>query len=84
MPDAFCALARVNFIDFGAEVDRLIGTLRFTHITIDAFVGDHQSHKISLKSGGIMVQLRQHAMQHLKYPCGTPTQRRLALPLRGL
>jgi len=39
------ALARVNFIDFRPEVDRLIGTLRFTHIAIDAFVSDHQSHQ---------------------------------------
>ena len=44
MADAFCALVGVYFIDFRPEVDRLIGTLRFTHIAIDAFVGDHQSH----------------------------------------
>jgi hypothetical protein len=44
MTDAFGALVGVDFIDFRPEVDRLIGTLRFTHIAIDAFVGDHQSH----------------------------------------
>ena len=45
MADAFCALVGVDFIDFRPEVDRLIGALRFTHIAIDAFVGDHQSHQ---------------------------------------
>ena len=44
MADALRALVGVYFIDFRPEVDRLIGTLRFTHIAIDAFVGDHQSH----------------------------------------
>jgi hypothetical protein len=44
MTNAFGALVGVDFIDFRPEVDRLIGTLRFTHIAIDAFVGDHQSH----------------------------------------
>jgi hypothetical protein len=45
MADAFCALVGVDFIDFRTEVDRLIGTLRFTHIAIDAFIGDQQSHQ---------------------------------------
>jgi hypothetical protein len=45
MANAFGALVGIDFIDFRAEVDRLIGTLRFTHIAIDAFVGDHQSHQ---------------------------------------
>jgi len=45
MAHAFGALAGVDFIDFRPEVDRLIGTLRFTHIAVDAFVGDHQSHQ---------------------------------------
>jgi hypothetical protein len=45
MADAFCALVGVDFIDFRPEVDRLIGTLRFTHIAIDAFIGDQQSHQ---------------------------------------
>ena len=44
MANAFCALVGIDFIDFRPEVDRLIGTLRFTHIAIDAFVGDQQSH----------------------------------------
>ena len=44
MTDAFGALVGVYFIDFRPEVDRLIGTLRFTHIAIDAFVCDQQSH----------------------------------------
>ena len=44
MTHAFGALVGVYFIDFRPEVDRLIGTLRFTHIAIDAFVGDQQSH----------------------------------------
>jgi hypothetical protein len=45
MADAFCALVGVDFIYFRPEVDRLIGTLRFTHIAIDAFIGDQQSHQ---------------------------------------
>jgi hypothetical protein len=45
MTDAFGALVGVYLIDFRPEVDRLIGTLRFTHIAIDAFIGDQQSHQ---------------------------------------
>jgi hypothetical protein len=44
VPYAFCALIGVDFINFWAEVDRLIGAFRFADIAIDAFVGDHQGH----------------------------------------
>jgi hypothetical protein len=56
MTDAFCALGGVNFVDFRAEVDRLIGTFRFAHIAIDAFIGDHQSHKFLTISARIIGQ----------------------------
>ena len=42
--DALGAFVRVDFVNFRAQINRLIGALRLTHITVDAFVGDHQSH----------------------------------------
>jgi hypothetical protein len=47
---ALCALGGIYFVNFWAEVDGLIGTFRFAHITIDAFIGDHQGHKFLTKS----------------------------------
>jgi hypothetical protein len=44
MPHALGAFAGVDFVDFLAKVDGLIGALGLTHITVDAFVGDHQCH----------------------------------------
>jgi hypothetical protein len=44
MTYALGALARVNLINLRSKVDGLIGALRFTHITIDAFISDHQGH----------------------------------------
>jgi hypothetical protein len=81
---AFCALGRVDFVDFRAEVDRLIGAFRFADIAIDAFIGDHQGHKNLTISARIIGQRRRLLAQRLKYPCGTLTQRRFTLPLRGL
>jgi hypothetical protein len=44
VPHALCALVGIDFINFRAEVDGLIGALRFADIAIDAFIGDHQGH----------------------------------------
>ncbi len=44
MPHAFGAFARVDFVNFFAQINRLIGALGLAHIAVDAFVGDHQSH----------------------------------------
>jgi hypothetical protein len=44
MPDTLGAFGRVNFVNFLAQIDRLIRALGFTHIAVDAFVGDHQCH----------------------------------------
>ena len=84
MTHAFRALGRVNFINLRAEVDRLIGAFRFAHITVDAFIGDHQGHKNLTISARIIGQRQALLADRLKYPCGTPTQRRFTLPLRGL
>jgi hypothetical protein len=46
---AFCAFVGVNFINFCPKVNRLVGTLRFANIAIDAFVGNQQSHKWALE-----------------------------------
>jgi hypothetical protein len=52
MADAFGALGWVDFVNFRAEIDRLIGAFRFAHIAIDAFISDHQSHKnLNLPNG---------------------------------
>lgn len=45
MAHTLSALARVDFVNFWAEVDRLIGAFRFAYIAIDAFIGDHQGHQ---------------------------------------
>ena len=84
MAYALGALVGVNFVNFRAEVDRLIGTFRFAHIAIDAFIGDHQGHSNLTVSARIIRQTRQPAPLRLKYPCGTLTQRRFTLPLRGV
>ena len=44
MADAFGAFARVNLVDFLAEVNRLVGAFGLAHITVDAFIGDKQRH----------------------------------------
>ena len=44
MAHALGALGRVDFVDFLAQVDGLVRAFRFADITVDAFVGDHQSH----------------------------------------
>jgi len=51
MTHALGALVGVDFINLWAEVDRLIGTFRFAHIAIDAFIGDHLGHKNLTFSG---------------------------------
>jgi hypothetical protein len=44
MAYAFGAFGRVDFVDFFAQINRFVWTFRFTHIAVDAFVGDHQCH----------------------------------------
>jgi hypothetical protein len=50
---AFRAFVGVNFINFCPKVNGLVGTLRFAHIAIDAFVGNQQSHKRALEQKNI-------------------------------
>ena len=44
MSHAFSTFARINFIDFDALVDRAVGALRLAHITVDALIGDFETH----------------------------------------
>jgi hypothetical protein len=44
MPDTLGALGRVDFINLFAQINGLVRALRFAHITVDAFIGDHQCH----------------------------------------
>jgi hypothetical protein len=44
MAHALGALGRVDFVDFFAQINRLVRALRLAHIAVDAFVGDHQCH----------------------------------------
>ena len=44
MADTFSAFLWVNLIDVSTEVNGIIRAFRFTHITIDALVRDHQGH----------------------------------------
>ena len=40
MPYALGALHRIDFVKFNALINGLVGTLRLTDVTIDAFLGD--------------------------------------------
>jgi hypothetical protein len=42
----FSAFGWVNLVDRRAHEDRRVGALGFTHITVDAFIGDHQCHGV--------------------------------------
>jgi hypothetical protein len=44
MAHALGALGRVDFVNFFAQINRLVRALGLTHIAVDAFVGDHQCH----------------------------------------
>ena len=44
MSNAFSAFLRLNFVDFGAHENGLIGALRLAHIAVDALVGNDQRH----------------------------------------
>ena len=44
MTYAFGAFGGVDLVNLHAHEDRVIGALGFTHIAVDALVGDHQSH----------------------------------------
>jgi hypothetical protein len=44
MAHAFGAFGRVDFVNFFAQINRLVRALRLTHIAVDAFIGDHQGH----------------------------------------
>jgi hypothetical protein len=49
MPHALGALVGVDFVNFWPKKNSFIGTLGLTDIAIDAFIGDHQGHKKSIK-----------------------------------
>jgi hypothetical protein len=38
------AFGGVDFVNFFAQINRLVWALRLTHIAVDAFIGDHQCH----------------------------------------
>jgi alpha/beta superfamily hydrolase len=42
---AFGAFIGVNLVNLHAHEDGAVGALGFTHIAIDALIGDHQSHE---------------------------------------
>jgi hypothetical protein len=52
--NALGAFDRIDFVNFFAQIDRLIGALGLAHIAVDAFVGDHQSHAVSSTKFAIM------------------------------
>lgn len=52
----------VDLVNLLAQVNGLVGANRFTHITIDARLCDHQSHKTGLRfslgvAGGVIMRL---------------------------
>jgi hypothetical protein len=44
MAHAFGAFVRVDFVDLGAHVDRIVRALGLAHVAVDSFVGDQQRH----------------------------------------
>jgi hypothetical protein len=44
MPDALGAFAWLDFINIRPHVNGIVGAFGFTHIAVDAFVGDQQGH----------------------------------------
>jgi len=44
--DTFGASMRVDLINFRPHENRIVGTLGFAHIAIDAIVGNHQCHGV--------------------------------------
>jgi hypothetical protein len=47
MPHAFRTFVGVNFVNFGAQINRLIWAFRLAHVAVDALVGNHQSHAMT-------------------------------------
>jgi hypothetical protein len=50
MADTFSALVRIDDVNVLALRNGIVGALRLTYITVDAFIGNHQSHGIFLFS----------------------------------
>jgi hypothetical protein len=44
MAYAFGAFGGVNLVNLHAHEDGVVGAFGFTHIAVDALIGDHQSH----------------------------------------
>ena len=44
MANTFGALIRIDFVNLFARENRLVRTLGFAHVAVDALVGDHQGH----------------------------------------
>jgi hypothetical protein len=44
MTDAFSTLVGIDLVNLQPEKDRVVRALRLAHITIDALVGNDQSH----------------------------------------
>jgi hypothetical protein len=44
MTHALRAQSPIDFIDFFTLIDRVIGTLGFAHVTVDAFIVDQKCH----------------------------------------
>ena len=45
---AFGAAVGVNFINFRPQINGLVGAFWLAHITIDAFIGNGQRHKVCI------------------------------------
>jgi hypothetical protein len=46
MADAFRAFIGVDFVDFYALIDRIVGALGLAHVAVDALVGNHERHDL--------------------------------------
>ena len=51
VPNAFGTRTWVYHVNLCAHRDRIIGTLWFAHVAVDAFVGDAQGHFVSYPEG---------------------------------
>jgi hypothetical protein len=68
MAHALGAFGWVNLIDLLAQVNGLIGAFRLAHITVDAFIGDHQRH--AKDSRRVCFKLMVLIIGHAHHPAG--------------
>ena len=55
--NAFGAFAGVDLVNFDTHADGLIRAFRFTHIAVDAFVGDYECHAFFPQASTVLTRI---------------------------